>query len=538
MPGYPHSTPIIIGGRRVPVPAGDPLDIAVLKSTGFTGLTMSVKYRRPRHPFCHHEWCPGNEAVVDGRLVNPTETYPKQGMHVAEACPLSSIMLSRLHRLLGPGFYHKFYVRMAWPLARRIIAGAAGLPSLREAAWGEPTRSKLEHMNVDVLVVGGGIAGLKAASAAAKSGASVLLVEAHRDLGGRQGFLERNTIGRLLEDARDKGVRILPSTLYLGRFPEGYVLAEKPHRRLIVVEAHAMIYAGGSMDPIPLMGNNDLPGIISSDYALRILGYGYTPKRAVILASRLTAPWAFRIASIIISRGASVAIISREPLRGAPTPSRAEVYDNVGVITAQGRCSVRGVKLSSGERIRGDMVVSALRRHPLIQPLLQLGAKPMYCRRSRTIVAQPPPGVFVVGEAGGGCMDAGDPRSIGEHASEYARRGGGEQRPEGVDDVESVSVEQVAEWLSGRVGGMQFLCLCSDVTLQDLVETYRVGYESMEKIKRYSALGTGPCQGKACMTTAALILSKITGRSIGSIGLFRQRTPIMPVEIALLGAEP
>ena len=50
----------------------------------------------------------------------------------------------------------------------------------------EPARDTTVLARPDVLVVGGGIAGLAAAASAARAGASTLLIEQHGFLGGTQ----------------------------------------------------------------------------------------------------------------------------------------------------------------------------------------------------------------------------------------------------------------------------------------------------------------------------------------------------------------
>jgi bacterioferritin-associated ferredoxin len=47
------------------------------------------------------------------------------------------------------------------------------------------------------------------------------------------------------------------------------------------------------------------------------------------------------------------------------------------------------------------------------------------------------------------------------------------------------------------------VCRCEDVTLDDVQHTLDLGYRSVEEVKRYTGLGTGPCQGKECMVLCA-----------------------------------
>ena len=44
-----------------------------------------------------------------------------------------------------------------------------------------------------------------------------------------------------------------------------------------------------------------------------------------------------------------------------------------------------------------------------------------------------------------------------------------------------------------------FLCRCEDVTLAEIDHAIAKDLTSVEEIKRYTGLGTGPCQGRECI---------------------------------------
>ncbi len=70
------------------------------------------------------------------------------------------------------------------------------------------------------------------------------------------------------------------------------------------------------------------------------------------------------------------------------------------------------------------------------------------------------------------------------------------------------------------------VCRCEDVTLQDIVTAIEHGYRDIEEVKRYTGLGTGPCQGKSCMGRCALLLAAHTGRKPSDIPPFTTRPPV------------
>ena len=89
----------------------------------------------------------------------------------------------RLARFLPAGFYYKTFMwPRAWPRYEARIRAAAGLGSAPDARDAERYDKRYAHC--DVLVLGGGPAGLAAADAAAATGARVILVDEQRELGG------------------------------------------------------------------------------------------------------------------------------------------------------------------------------------------------------------------------------------------------------------------------------------------------------------------------------------------------------------------
>jgi sarcosine oxidase subunit beta len=77
------------------------------------------------------------------------------------------------------------------------------------------------------------------------------------------------------------------------------------------------------------------------------------------------------------------------------------------------------------------------------------------------------------------------------------------------------------------------VCRCEDVTLDDVEHTIAIGYGSVEEVKRYTGLGTGPCQGKECMVHAALLCAHRTACDPRSVGPFTARPPIVAAPLGI-----
>jgi sarcosine oxidase subunit beta len=83
--------------------------------------------------------------------------------------------------------------------------------------------------------------------------------------------------------------------------------------------------------------------------------------------------------------------------------------------------------------------------------------------------------------------------------------------------------------------GKAILCQCEDATVEDVRRAFEKGYRDLESVKRYTGLGTGPCQGKTCLAVAARELLRL-GASPGEVAPFTVRPPLHPTPLAALAA--
>ena len=81
-----------------------------------------------------------------------------------------------------------------------------------------------------------------------------------------------------------------------------------------------------------------------------------------------------------------------------------------------------------------------------------------------------------------------------------------------------------------------FVCRCEDVTLAELDHTIARGLHTVEEIKRYTGLGTGPCQGKECVPLLCQILISRDLLGPAAAQPFTARPPVEPVTFATLAA--
>lgn len=79
--------------------------------------------------------------------------------------------------------------------------------------------------------------------------------------------------------------------------------------------------------------------------------------------------------------------------------------------------------------------------------------------------------------------------------------------------------------------GKTLVCPCEDVTEAEVLEAIGDGYADLESLKRYTALATGPCQGKACLVLARRILAEARDVDPADLGTITYRPPTQPVRL-------
>lgn len=79
------------------------------------------------------------------------------------------------------------------------------------------------------------------------------------------------------------------------------------------------------------------------------------------------------------------------------------------------------------------------------------------------------------------------------------------------------------------VADKAFVCLCEDVTVDELRNAIRRGYRDIEELKRVTGVATGPCQGKQCLQLLRRLLAEETGTELDEIPLTTLRPPLVPV---------
>jgi sarcosine oxidase subunit alpha len=560
-------------GREVPALEGDTIGSA-LYAAGRRTFSRSFKYHRRRGLMCCAGNCPNCLVAVDGAPGVRACTEPvREGLRVEHlnATPgLEFDVMSAVDAVGGPftppGFYYKTFIRprRLWPLYEWVLRHAAGLGRLARSQSERRTRTEYRRRHADVLVVGGGSAGLAAAVAAAERGADVVLVDDGPEPGGRLLWEGGHEQARALaERARAAGVELLSSASALGHF-DGLVpvwQADTLHQ----VRPRRHIYATGAIEQPLVFAGNDVPGVMLSSGARRLSAlYSVLPGARAVVAT--TSDRGISAALALQEAGVEIAAVA--DLR--PVPSAAaerlaaggiEVLFGWTILEARGRRAVTGALLAaaggpeeeaaSGQRrqIDCDLVLVSGGEAPATSMLLQAGASSSYDRaHGHFRLSGLPAGVAAAGQVAG----AGE-EQLAEASGELAGLEAvsalgldptddtGERRRElraRIDAHHHAAEEAVPPAASSGGRGRAFACFCEDVSAKDIHRGVQEGYDSIELCKRFTTVTMGPCQGRMCQLPAVRLIARETGQELDDVGTPTARPPWCSVPLGVLAGRP
>ena len=158
----------------------------------------------------------------------------------------------------------------------------------------EPDTGRYDKMyaHCEVLVIGGGRAGITAALEASQTGDRVILVDEQAELGGRLlGAGWNDWLETSLDALHSRpDIRLLTRATAFGHYDQNLLLiAERRYRggRLWQVRAKRVVLAAGAHERPLIFANNDRPGVMLAGAARTyVTRYGVAPgKRAVVFTN-------------------------------------------------------------------------------------------------------------------------------------------------------------------------------------------------------------------------------------------------------------
>ncbi|MEY8097656.1 sarcosine oxidase subunit alpha family protein [Falsihalocynthiibacter sp. S25ZX9] len=575
--------------------AGDTLASALL-ANGHLLMGRSFKYHRPRGPVAsggeepnalvnlgqggHVE--PNQRATTtelfDGLVATSQNHWPSLNFDVGE-------INNSIARFLPAGFYYKTFIspRPAWKhVFEPIIRKSAGLgpaPKDRDA-------DRYEHFYAftDVLVVGGGIAGLQAALAAGRTGAKVLLLEQTDNWGGRapvdgdviDGMDAQSWITSALKELNAlENVTLRTRTQGSGVYDHGYALGYErltdhvtasaaPRHRLWRIRAARIVTATGALERPLSFAGNDIPGVMLAG-AMRdyLVNFGVAPAQnpAVITnnddAYRTAIAWrkaGLKVAAILDVRDAPAGdLIDQARALGI------NVKFATGIAKTMGHKVVTGLKIcaidsdgSQTELLECDGVAMSGGWSPVVHLWSHCGGKLLWDDAQIHFAPDPnrPPlgadgtGFVLTAGTASGPLATGALLADADAAGKRAAKEAGFTPSDATapTGAEIATALPKAMWIipakaTADMRAKSWLDFQNDVKVSDVQLAAREGYESVEHTKRYTTLGMATDQGKLSNINGLAVLSQAMGQEIPSVGTTTFRPPYTPISMGAITGE-
>lgn len=506
-------------GRRYEGHPGDTLASALL-ANGVRVTARSFKYHRPRGIVGASFEEPntlvqlGSGARAEPNLkATQIELFDGLSARAVNCWPSARFDLLGVIRwfkaLMPSGFYYKTFIWPSWHLFEPLIRAAAGLGRAPRAP--DPDRYDKRHENVDVLVVGGGAAGIEAANAAAGAGKRVLLMH------------DRSMLdGQVMPQ-----VQALTRCTAFGYYDNDHVVAVqhladgKVRQRLWHVRCKEVVLATGAIERPLVFPNNDRPGVMLASAAREYLQrYGVAVGRRVVVATNNDSAYAaaadLRAAGIEV-----VALLDSRAEPGVAAPAGLRVKLSAAPTDTRGASVVTAVEFhrvdASGKAIDGtsqslacDALLVSGGCNPTVHLFSQAGGSLRFDESLQAFVPARP---------------AQHERAVGTAAGEFAHA-------LNVGPLQSIDVSAL-----GRSASYSWVDFASDVTEGDLRLAARENFAAVEHLKRYTTTGMMADQGKTSNVNAIGVLAAIGGKAPGAVGTTKFRPPFDPVTFGAIAGQ-
>ncbi|RAN70743.1 ferredoxin [Bacillus sp. SRB_336] len=455
-----------------------------------------------------------------------------------------------------------------------------------------------KYVHTDVLVVGGGPAGLAAARDAASTGARVILIDDQPELGGALLSGRDETVdGKpALEWVADVEAELLTSeectvlhrTTVFGSYDSNFLiavqnrtdhLAEEPadgvsRQRIWHIRAKQVVLATGAHERPIVFENNDRPGIMLASAARSYLNrYGVAAGSRVVIGT--TNDSAYQLAADLLSAGVEVAAVVDARQQLSPVASAAadsmRVITGSAVVNTAGESRVNKVTVSAidddgapvgpVEDIDADLLAVAGGWSPVVHLHSQAQGK---VRWDLELAGFVPSTVVKNQQTVGACRGS---YALADCVAEGATAGSVAAVNAGFATADAVAAATAAAarpsraaqptgptrplWLVGGTEGTasdwhhHFVDFQRDQSVADVWRSTGAGMRSVEHIKRYTSISTANDQGKTSGVNAIGVIAAAFRQQgtavdpdIGAIGTTTYRAPFTPVPfVALAGRQ-
>jgi sarcosine oxidase subunit alpha len=578
-------------GKRYTGLQGDTLCSALL-ANGVHMVGRSWKYHRPRgvmsagseEPNALFQVEKGNRTIPNARGTQ-VELYADLDASSVNCWPSIDFDLLSINswfaRLMPAGFYYKTFMwpKAMWMKYEHFIRKASGLGVAPTET--DPDRYEHTHAHCDLLVVGGGVAGLSAALVAGRAGARVIVADEQAEFGGltlvSQAQIDGVDAGQWIADAIVElqgmaEVTLLPRSTVFGyhdynfltinqRLSDHLPLADRPpgREKLWQVRAQQVVLATGAAERPLIFANNDRPGImLASAVSIYTNRYAVKPgSRAVVFTNNDSA---YQTALDLKAAGVDVVALidarsdCASEIANTVRSAGIEVQNGSVVVDTAGRkrlSSIQVMRLSAdGNSVSGspqsigcDLLAVSGGWSPVVHLNAQSGARPEWDEAVAMFKpGKPTQAQFSAGGANG-TLDLAGCLQEGSAAGGAALKACGFKAKITVPSALRVDSEAIlplwnlpSPYAPGR-GPKAFIDMQNDVGAADIQLAVREGFQSVEHVKRYTAMGFGTDQGKLGNINGMGILAQTLGQSIAATGTTTYRPNYTPISFGAFAGQ-
>ncbi|MFM7654068.1 MAG: sarcosine oxidase subunit alpha family protein [Paracoccaceae bacterium] len=570
-------------GKRMSGFAGDTLAASLLANDQML-VGRSFKYHRPRGIVASGAEEPN--AIVnmgEGGRFEPNQRTTTTELFDGLTCTSQNhfpslefdvgVVNNYAARFLPAGFYYKTFIhpRFAWKhVFEPIIRKSAGLG--KAPVGQDADRYEQAYAFCDLLIVGGGIAGLQAALIAGQAGQRVILMEQTAHWGGRApvdgDVIDGASADQWVKNAVQSLEKMANVTLRLrcmaaGVYDHGYVLADekvadhtpgdgRPKHRLWRIRAGKIVTATGAIERPLSFAGNDIPGVMLAS-AVRdyVVNFAVSPGDRTVIATNKDD--GYRTAIALKEAGLEVPLVvdARANLTGdLPAKAKAmgiRVEAGRAIVKVKGGKRVTGVSigLQAGEgavleEVACDVVAMSGGWSPVVHLWSHCGGKLTWDEAQahfRPDAARPPTNqdgaamVMAVGSANGHLSAA------AALADVAAQMGGKASTAAAVTEAPMEAVWIMPQGAGVQLKSKMWLDYQNDVKVSDVQLAAREGYTSVEHTKRYTTLGMATDQGKLSNINGLAVLAGALNDKIPNVGTTTFRPPDTPVTLGALAGE-